>query len=224
MPGHPHFKYIAFYDLDHTVFTGNSATFLVNEAVKRKIMSQRKFRHAIYLSLLYKMRLGDPVKIIRRMLTWLEGLNQEMIRQLCREVFHHSLQETIRPEILEVIDHHRRNGGANVLLSSATEPICKPVSDHLALDDMICTYLGEEGGLLTGTIDGNLVYGIEKRHRMLSYCSDHGYDPGTAYYYGDSHTDRHVMESTGNPVAVSPDKKLLNIARKKGWPILVQDR
>jgi phosphoserine phosphatase len=29
------------------------------------------------------------------------------------------------------------------------------------------------------------------------------------------------MEAVGNPVAVSPDKRLLKIARKRNWPVLI---
>lgn len=218
------FRYAAFYDLDHTILTGNSATNLVKEARRRNVMSEGHFRHALWLSIIYKLGLGEPAGIINRMLGWLNGLSEESVRQLCREVFDVSLAETIRPEIRRALEHHRTEGGANVLLSSATAPICEPVSQHLQLDDVICTHLEHREGILTGGTDGKLVYGLEKKHRMLAYCSEHGYDPREAYYYGDSYTDRFVMEAAGFPVAVSPDRRLLKIALKKNWPILVRDR
>jgi len=225
MPGpKKHFGYVAFYDLDHTILTGNSATKLVEEARRREVMSDRSFRHALWLSIIYKTGLGEPAGIINRMLGWLNGLSEESVRQLCREVFDVSLAGTIRPEIRRAMEHHRAEGGANVLLSSATAPICEPVSQHLQLDDVICTHLEHRDGILTGGTDGKLVYGMEKKQRMLAYCSEHGYDPGEAYYYGDSYTDRFVMETAGFPVAVSPDRRLLKIALEKNWPILVRDR
>jgi phosphoserine phosphatase len=56
---------------------------------------------------------------------------------------------------------------------------------------------------------------------MLDYCHNNGYDPMNAWYYGDSHTDRFVMEAVGFPVAVSPDKRLMKIAKKNNWAILL---
>ena len=50
------FNYTAFYDLDHTILEGNSATHLVQEAHQRGVMTERQFRHAIWLSILYKLR------------------------------------------------------------------------------------------------------------------------------------------------------------------------
>lgn len=218
------FDYIAFYDLDHTILKGNSATSLVEEARKRGFMSPKQYRHAIWLSILYKLNLGDPTRMIHRMLSWLRGLREDAVRELCREVFSDLLAVTIRPEILEAISFHKNNGGANVLLSSATSPICKPVSEHLELDDVICTRLASESGLLTGRTEGRLVYGLEKKSRMLSYCASFGMSPAEAFYYGDSYTDQYVMDAVGFPVAVSPDTKLLKIAQQKNWPVLSLDR
>lgn len=155
------------------------------------------------------------------MLSWLKGLKEESIMALSQEIFDHIIKETIRPEIMDTIKEHRDKNAAVILLSSATTPICQPVYRFMGLDDMICTSLESKDGILTGTTNGKLVYGPEKKVRMLAYCQDNNYDPGDAWYYGDSHTDRWVMEAVGFPVAVSPDKRLLKIARKKEWPILL---
>jgi len=214
------YKYIAFYDLDRTIFTGNSATSLVAEAKSRGIMNGRQFRHALYLSLLYKLDWQDPARIITRMLTWLKGMTETAARQLCLDVFESDLLQTIRPEITREMQKHRDEQGANVLLSSATSFICEPVAAHLHLDDVICTHLEEDGGVLTGTTRGKLVYGREKKNRLIDYCRNEGYNPAEAYYYGDSKTDVHVMETVGHPVAVSPDHQLLEVARKRDWRVL----
>ena len=216
------FKYVAFYDLDHTLLVVNSATHLVEEARKRGIMRIKQYRHAVYLSIIYKLGLGNPTKMINRMLTWLKGLSTKLIGDLCVEVFESHLVQSIRPEILRTMEDHRSQNGAVVLLSSATLPVCAPIIDHLQLDDLICTHLEEKNGILTGKTSGALVYGSEKKNRMISYCREYGYDVSTAYYYGDSHTDRYVMEAVGKPVAVNPDKKLLKIATRLNWPILVK--
>ena len=215
------YPYTAFYDLDHTILDGNSATHLVQEARKRGVMSERQYRHAVWLSILYKLDMGDSTRMINRMLTWLKGVEEADITTLAQEIFDHTIKETIRPEILETIREHRAQKAKVVLLSSATTPICQPVSLYLELDEMICTRLESESGILTGHTHGKLVYGPEKKVRMLAYCHENNYDPREAWYYGDSHTDKYVMEAVGFPVAVSPDKKLLRIANRNNWPILL---
>ena len=218
------FDYIAFYDLDHTILEDNSATHLVNEARKRGIMSGRRFRHAIWLSILYKLRIGNSAKMIVRMLSWLEGLQVDEISRLCVEVFTKHIVGKIRPEIIETIREHRSHKGGVVLLSSASELICMPVLKYLQMDDLICSKLESVHGMLTGKTQGKLVYGKEKAHRLSAYCKKHGYSQSDAFYYGDSHTDVYVMKAVGHPVAVDPDKRLLRIAIKKDWPILIRNR
>ena len=215
------YPYTAFYDLDHTILDGNSATHLVQEARKRGVMSERQYRHAVWLSILYKLDMGNPTRIINRMLSWLKGVEEADITALAQEIFDHIIKETIRPEILETIREHRAQKAKVVLLSSATTLICQPVTLYLELDEMICTRLESESGILTGHTHGKLVYGPEKKVRMLAYCHENNYDPREAWYYGDSHTDKYIMEAVGFPVAVSPDKKLLRIANRNNWPILL---
>lgn len=214
--------YIAFYDLDHTVLEGNSATYLVQEALKIGLMSDAQYRHAVWISILYKLNLGDPVKMIDRMLGWLKGKTVSEVNNIAAEIFNKNIKTQIRPEILNSIKEHREKKGKIVLLSSATTPICDPVVKHLKMDDIICSELEEEEGILTGTTKGKLVYGMEKKVRMLEYCDLQDANPEKAWYYGDSHTDEHVMRAVGNPVAVAPDKKLLKIADSLKWPILVK--
>jgi len=216
----PSFAYTAFYDLDQTILDGNSASYLVKEARKRGVMSERQYRQAVWLSILYKLDIGNPTLMIDRMLSWLKGIQEASIMKLSQEIFDQLIKETIRPKILETIEEHRSKNGAIVLLSSATTPICKPVSQFLKLDGMICTQLESEQGILTGHTRDKLVYGPEKKVRMLAFCKEKGFNPDDAWYYGDSHTDRYVMEAVGHPVAVSPDKGLMRIAKKNKWPIL----
>lgn len=218
------FDYIAFYDLDHTILEDNSATHLVHEARKRGIMSRRNFNHAVWLSILYKLRIGDSTKMIIRMLSWLNGHNIEVIEKLCVDVFLEHLVPKIRPEILESMEEHRSKGGGVVLLSSSSEPLCKQVYTHLKMDDLICSKLESVNGILTGKTRGKLVYGKEKEHRLVDYCKEHGYIQEDAFYYGDSYTDEYVMSAVGNPVAVDPDKKLLSIALKNDWTIILRNR
>ncbi len=84
------FKYLAFYDLDHTILVDNSATHLINEARKRGVMTEKHFRHAVWLSILYKLGIGNSTKMIIRMLSWLKGLNEET----CHPALHGGIQRT----------------------------------------------------------------------------------------------------------------------------------
>ena len=217
------YKYIAFFDLDKTILSVNSANFLVKESRARGIMNEKHYREAIFLSILYKLDWRDVTKIIYRMLNWLDGLSSKRIEAMCEDVFSGSLVNLIRPEILREIAYHRSKNGAVVMLSSASTFVCNPVVKHLMMDDLICSLMEEKDGILTGKAVGNLVFGKEKKYRLLSYCNGEGYNPNDAYYYGDAISDKYVLGAVGKAVCVDPDKPLRREAGKKGWRILDLD-
>jgi HAD superfamily hydrolase (TIGR01490 family) len=214
------YKYIAFFDLDETILNANSASFLVKESRARGIMSKRHYREAIFLSILYKLDWRDATKIIYKMLEWLKGVPRKSIEVLCEDVFKNSMVQLIRPEIIKEFAFHRSNGGAVVLLSSAATFVCIPVVNHLEMEDLICSRMDDADGILTGKPIGNLVFGKEKKYRLLSYCNGEGYDPEDAYYYGDAISDKYVLGAVGHPVCVDPDKLLAREATKRNWRIL----
>ena len=45
-----------------------------------------------------------------------------------------------------------------------------------------------------------------------------------SFAYGDSFTDRQILEITGHPTAVYPDAKLHALAREKHWELLDQPK
>lgn len=183
-------------------------------------MSRREFRQAIYYSLVYKFDLKDANEIVLSMMQWLRDLKEDDVNNMAREKIVPYLLEMVRPEILDEIAMHRANNAKVILLSSALPYLCNPVADHLGMDEVVCSHLEVKDGHFTGNAKSKLVFGREKAVRMQSYCESKGLPLDTAWYYGDAFTDRFVMLSVGNPVAVKPEIKLRWMASRRGWKIL----
>lgn len=218
MSGTP--SYIAAFDLDKTILSVNSSRIVVQKSREMGFMSNREFRQAIYYSVVYKFDLKDANEIVLSMMQWLKGLNEEDVNALASEKVVPVLLKMIRPEILDELAMHRKNNGRVVLLSSALPYLCQPVAAHLQMDDVVCSLLETDKGQFTGKARRKLVFGMEKAVRMKEYCVLNGFPLETAWYYGDAYTDRFVMQSVGNPVAVKPELKLLWMAKRKGWKII----
>ena len=212
-------KYIAFFDLDKTLLSVNSGSLLVRQAYKNKIMGTGDILNAIIQGYLYRFKLRETNLIISKMGTWLKGIRQESIDELCRDVVNRYLIKNIRPEIKDEIAFHRENNAGIIILSSAITSICEPFGKFLGVDDIICTTMENEQGTLTGKPVGNYCFDNEKRIRLLSWCEKNNYDPGEAWYYADSISDLPALEAVGQPVCVCPDKKLAGVARRKNWRI-----
>jgi len=210
---------IVFFDLDRTIISLNSGSIIVKQAYKKGLMSTRNLIQAIFQSYLYKFNLRETKLIIKKMGTWVTGLPFEEIDELAREVVNKFLIENIRPEIIRIIDFHRKNDARLGILSSAISSICIPVGRYLGIEEIICTEMETTEGILTGNPAGNFCFGDEKRIRLLSFCEKNNLPPAHAWYYSDSISDLPVFEAVGHPVCVSPDKKLTRIALEKGWEI-----
>lgn len=114
---------------------------------------------------------------------------------------------------------HKAAGARTVILSSSLFPICRAVADHMGIDDVICSELEVENGLLTGKPKGNLCFGNEKLVRLKAYCEKNNSPLAEAWYYGDALVDAPALGIVGNPVCVNPDKKLKKLAIEKNWTI-----
>jgi len=213
-------NYIAFFDLDRTIIRENSGKILIEHAYKKGLISRRYVIWGIYLSLMYKFELKNPVVIIRTITKWLKGVAESALQNLSEEIFTLHLLNSIRPEIEECIRMHRSKGARVVILSSSIYPVCKAAADYLKMDDIICSLLETHNGIYTGHPDGSFCFNEEKVERMSEYCEKNNISPGNSWYYGDSIADLPALLSVGNPVCVNPDKKLLKEAGRRGWDIL----
>jgi HAD superfamily hydrolase (TIGR01490 family) len=213
-------RYIAFFDLDRTIISENSGKILIQHAYKKGLISRRYILWGIYLSLLYRFGLKNPVSIIRTIAKWLNGTKESELNELSNEIFITHLKKSIRPEIEEKIRFHKKRGALVVILSSSVLPVCRVIADHLKMDDIICTVLETNNGIFTGHPGGAFCFNEEKVRRLTDYCEKNNTDPGAGWYYGDSIDDLPALSLVGNPVCVNPDKKLLKIASEKGWEII----
>ena len=215
----PEETYIAFFDVDHTIIRINSGKILVREARRKGLIPGRYFLLAIYFSLLIRIHLADPRKVMARMARWVKGLSGENMTKLSDEIVELFLIPAIYSQIIAEIHFHKEQKARVVILSSAIRNICVPLAKHLGFDDVICSELEIREGAFTGRFAGNVCYAEEKVNRLRHYCEEMNLSPSSSYYYGDSISDFQVLNSVGHPICVNPDKKLAGKARPKQWRI-----
>lgn len=212
-------SYIAFFDLDRTITRVVSGRALAWGAYYKGLMNRTDMVKALFLSLSYKMKLMDPVKVIGKMITWVKGLPVKTLDNLCAEVFRDVMLPSVYSEMVQEIEMHRKNRARTVILSSALSQICRDVASHLSMNDYICTEMEVDNGYLTGRTLGALCYGEEKKKRLIMYCEKNNTLPADSWYYADSISDLPVLEAVGHPVCVNPDRELMKRAKAGNWKI-----
>jgi HAD superfamily hydrolase (TIGR01490 family) len=212
-------SYVAFFDLDRTIIKAVSGRALARRAFKKGLMNISDMVIALYLGLVHRIGLADPVKIMQKMLVWVKGLPEQELKDLCSEVLSEDLLPSVHQEVLDELKMHKARNATIIILSSSLEQICRGVADHLKIDEIICSRLEVINGLLTGVPVGNLCYGEEKFTRLNEYCEKNNNKTEDSWYYGDSISDLPALEAVGHPVCVNPDRQLRKKAAAKGWKI-----
>lgn len=212
-------KYVAFFDLDHTIFDVNSGRVLIEHAHKRGLINIRQIFLAYIFSGLYGIRLLNAQYIMKQLAVWLKGIPENEFADFTTEIFNNHLKTTVRHEAQREIEEHKKNDAQLVILSAATSYICKPAKDLFLFDDLLCSKMEVKDGAFSGKPLGNYCYGEEKLKRVIDYCTQHNFNIQQSYYYADSFSDIRVLETVGHPVCVTPDRRLKRAAKKNDWPI-----
>src|SRR5664279_667637 len=212
--------YIAFFDLDKTLTNSISGRALAKAAFRKGLLSNWKLLNAAILSLAFRLRLRDQLKIIDSMVSWVKGIPENSIEDLCSQVFNEVLFPSVYKDAVSEIELHKAKNAKIVILSSALTTICRRMAQQLNIDDIICSGLEVKDGYMTGRPLGHLCFGEEKAVRLKRYCEIFNFSLSEAWYYGDSISDLYALNIVGNPVCVNPDNKLKKTAKRRSWKIV----
>jgi len=134
------------------------------------------------------------------------------------------------PEGVDQVAWHAQQGHAIVLVSGALAPLAQEMALALVVRLAVrgiaasvavrATRLEETDGRWTGRIAGDAMFGKAKGQAVRQTAAEKGVDLPQCYAYGDSVSDRWMLEAVGRPVAVNPSLLLETLARRKSWPVL----
>jgi HAD superfamily hydrolase (TIGR01490 family) len=211
-------KYVAFFDLDHTILNVSSGRIMFKGSRIHKLIGRKEIYEAIIMAMLNWMGILSEESAIKRSLRWYRGISGEMFKptlDYCAE----KLKGEIRNDARNEVKFHQDRGAHTVMLTASTAFLCDPIKMELQMDDIICTELELLDNRFTWKMKGRYCFGTEKLVRARQYCKDKELNLEDAFYYADSIADLPVLEAVGVPVCVTPDRKLERIALKRKWKI-----
>lgn len=129
---------------------------------------------------------------------------------------------------------HATQEHAIVLVTGTLAPLARTFALHLVIKlaarrltasiGVCATELEEVGGRWTGRIIGEAIFGEAKARAVQRVARELGLDLARSHAYGDSASDRWMLEAVGRPTTVNPSPDLARIARRKDWPVLWWDK
>ena len=134
----------------------------------------------------------------------------------------HSINSMILHNARKLINKHRCAGDLCIIITATNSFITAPISEELKVDNLIATEVEVNNGYLTGKISGTPCYQrgkLEKLKQWLTIKANHA-SIKNSVFYSDSINDLTLLEEVNEPIAVDPDKKLLQISLERNWQVL----
>jgi HAD superfamily hydrolase (TIGR01490 family) len=212
--------YVAFFDLDETLLSDNSGKVFWKYCLENSIYTPIELGMLGFSLFKFLTGFEDTEDFVRNWARSFKGWRADRMHEITSELFDTRIKQIIRSSARKEIEMHRERGARTVILSASTPFVCEPVKNYLGMDEVLCTGLAIQEGLFTGDLAGPYIYGEQKYLSALAYSQQQNFDLQKCYYYGDAYTDRFVMDGVGNPICVSPDRKLREYAQNRAWNIV----
>lgn len=208
---------VAIFDLDRTLIPGSSLVPYGKALVERRLIDVTMLiRHLGSAAVVARRSLGERRvdRIRSSLLSQAAGREYEPLAACARDVGR-DLAAQVHPTARWLVDRHVAAGDFCVVLSASIHELVEAVAGALGAQRGIGTRTMVRDGTVTGDLDGPFCHGHGKLARLRSVLGD--VDLASAVAYADSASDLPLLESSGEAIAVNPDRRLASVARSRGW-------
>ncbi|MEE8599594.1 HAD family hydrolase [Euzebya tangerina] len=216
----------AFFDLDRTLMSGSSAYYFGKAAYREGLLPMKRLVADGTSALAFRLfgASDEQSEAVRdRILATVAGVEAQRLTSLAPQVIEELLPR-IKPEADALLDMHREAGRDVYIISATPIEIVGELADALQITGGLGTKSEIVDGKYTGQLAAPFCYGEGKADVIRLLAQDRGYDLTRCYSYSDSASDLPMMQIVGHPVAVNPDRSLMSIAHRRGWPVVEFNR
>lgn len=213
---------VAIFDVDGTLVDAQSQQLFLVYMRRKGLVSLYSYYRILTWFVLYKMGLvKDPKPIMNYAFSFLKGFEESRMTMLVDDFFRTNLQSHIFPEMDKLLRNHLAKGDRVFLVSNSLEYIVRAIGKYFGLEKHFCigTKLEVNSGLLTGFIEGDMVYSSNKVTAIKNALAENSISPEETWGYSDHISDIEILNFTDHPHAVNPDSSLRAEALKRSWPI-----
>ncbi len=161
----------------------------------------------------------DRGSFLRRVYRRYRGIDLAELEQRVDTTMAPHIRSRLSPEALRRISEHRAAGHTTILITGVVRPFTRPLAD---LFDVIVAadLVVDADGRCTGFLATPPLVGESRAAWLKHYAALHECDLERSFAYADSHSDLPMLQTVGNPVAVSPDIPLMRAAGRAHWSVV----
>jgi HAD superfamily hydrolase (TIGR01490 family) len=211
----------AFFDLDGTLIRLPS--------LERRFFSTLRYRKLIGVRN-YVLWIAEAVRLVPRGINQVMHANKMYLRGVSAGEKDLSKAQSFYPEAIERVAWHAERGHLIVIVSGTLEPLAEQAARELEAEigarglgctiRVCATRLEEENDRWMGRVVGEAMFGEEKARAIRRIAAAEDLDLQRCFAYGDSASDKWMLEAVGKPAAVNASNDLGRIARRNDWVVL----
>ncbi len=211
---------LAIFDIDGTLVRGSSERSFWRFLAARGRQGPRQL--LAYLLFLVRYLPTGGIHTLKKNKAYLCGLDTTDVRALAVEFVNTRLRARLFAPAVQRLKQHQRVGDAVVLMSGTLEPIARALAEQLGVRHVCATLSSERRGRFLAQPPETHPFGAAKLSLARQLATELGADLRQAAAYADSAHDLLLLEAVGEPIAVSPDRRLLETALARDWEILAE--
>jgi HAD superfamily hydrolase (TIGR01490 family) len=210
---------LVFFDLDGTLIKGLSSEkrFFVF-LLRRRILRLRQL--AEFLNFTLRWFTHSRKDVWKKNKAYLTGLRLNKIQHLAEQFVAKAFLPNLRSVVKRRLENHLAHGDIVVLLTGTPDFIAWPMAKQLGITHIAATVCDTKNGCFTSTPPVIHPLGTAKLQIADQMCRNFNTTLGKCTAYADSVSDIALLASVSRPVAVYPDSKLRQIAKRRGWEII----
>ncbi len=211
----------AFFDLDGTLMGWPS--------LEKRFFSMLRYRKLLGIRN-YFLWLNEAARLLPRGINQVMHANKMYLRGISVGEVDSLKAPSFFPEAIERVVWHAERGHFIVIVSGTLECLAERAARALeaalsargsACTILVCaTRLEEQKERWTGRILDEAMFGEAKARAIRRIAAAEDLDLQRCFAYGDSASDKWMLETVGKPSAVNPSNDLGRIARRNNWMVL----
>jgi HAD superfamily hydrolase (TIGR01490 family) len=160
----------------------------------------------------------DRGEFLRTFMRRYAGADEAGLHRIVRHQLGDALLRRSHPQAIRQVRKHRAAGHRTILITGTIDILVQPLAG--LFDEVVASRLHVRDGRFSGFLESPPLVGEARAAWLRKYADTAGVDLETSYAYGDSYSDRPLLEAVGTPVAVNPDPHLYRHARSKRWDVV----
>ncbi len=216
---------LAIFDLDETLISADSdhawGEYVVDNSLV-EATTHRQQNQKFYED--YQREELDIDAYMRFCCSVLANHDQDNLLRHRQRFIEERIQPLLLPRAFELIESHKQNGDILLVVTATIEFITQPIAHMMGIDNLIAPIPEQTNGQYTGELEGIPSFRAGKVTRLNQWLAEQTLQDDLSmkgsYFYSDSANDLPLLQLVDNPVAVDPDPRLEEIARKNQWPII----